>query len=208
MGIFSSDLLLARNVITGNLSFRVSGLYLSNVSPFTVTNNIIAANRSTSVVFRSPAVRVSGGGGQFLHNIVARNENASGLQVDSSANVNFTNTILVSHTLGITVEAGSAAALEGTLWGSGSWANDVDWNGAGTIVTGTVNIWGNPTFADPGSGNYHIWLGSAAVDAGVNAGVTEDIDGDPRPVDAGYDIGADELRLRYIYLPLVVKNHP
>jgi hypothetical protein len=49
-----------------------------------------------------------------------------------------TNTILVSHTVGIRVTAGNTATLEATLWGSGPWANDTDWGGAGTVITGTL----------------------------------------------------------------------
>ena len=55
----------------------------------------------------------------------------------------------------------------------------------------------------PSSGDYHIGLGSAAIDAGVNAGVADDVDGDLRPVGAGYDVGADELLYYSIRLPLV-----
>ena len=33
---------------------------------------------------------------------------------------------------------------------------------------------------------------SDAIDAGVNSGVADDIDGDPRPWGAAFDIGADE----------------
>ena len=47
---------------------------------------------------------------------------------------------------------------------------------------------------------------SAAVDAGVNAGVTTDIDGQPRPRDGLYDIGADELN-DSLYLPLVARDY-
>ena len=111
-----------------------------------------------------------------------------------------TNTILVSHSVGITVAAGSTATLEGTLWGSGEWANGTDWSGAGTFINGTVNIWDDPRFLDPAGGDYHISRDSAAIDDGVYSGVTEDIDGEPRPAGMGYDIGADEVPnlVRYV----------
>ena len=63
----------------------------------------------------------------------------------------------------------------------------------GTIITGTVNIWDPPAFKDADSGDYHITAASAALDAGMDAGITTDIDGHPRPMRSGYDMGADEL---------------
>ena len=105
----------------------------------------------------------------------------------------FSNTILVSQTVGIYVENGSSAQMDGTLWGSAAWANGQDWAGGGTILTGTVNVWGDPGFIDPENGDYHIAPTSAAVDAGVDAGVYTDIDGEPRPIGPGFDIGTDEV---------------
>lgn len=208
LGVFSSDLLLARNVIVSNYCARTSGLYLISVSPFTITNNIIAGNQSGYNWLSNPAVLVRGGQGQFLHNTVAHNTGTYGVLADSGAVVALTNTILVSYTTGISVSAGSTASLEGTLWGSGDWANVTDWDGDGGILTGTVNVWGDPGFVNPAGGNYRIGPGSAALDAGVDAGVTIDIDGDARPANAGYDIGADEYVVRFLYLPLVMKSHP
>jgi hypothetical protein len=99
----------------------------------------------------------------------------------------------------------------GTLWGSGAWANVANSGGAGVIITGTVNVFGNPGFVNPAAENYHIGPGSAAIDAGVNAGVLTDIDNQPRPYLAP-DLGADEYWppgvLKYVYLPLVAKLTP
>ena len=102
-----------------------------------------------------------------------------------------------------TVTAGNRATLEATLW----YSNGQDTGGTGTILTGTVNIYGDPVFVDPGAGDYHIGLGSAAINAGVDAGVNTDIDGDPRPIGAGFDIGADEYFPMVIYLPIVLKGY-
>jgi hypothetical protein len=45
---------------------------------------------------------------------------------------------------------------------------------------------------DPAGGDYHIGPDSAAIDRGIDAGITCDIDGDHRPVGSRYDLGADE----------------
>jgi uncharacterized repeat protein (TIGR01451 family) len=61
------------------------------------------------------------------------------------------------------------------------------------VLAGTRNHWDAPAFVDPDAGDYHIRSGSGAIDTGLDAGVTQDIDGDSRPLGAGYDIGADEF---------------
>jgi len=211
--VYSSGLELTGNVITGNQCARTAGLYLHTVSPFTATNNIIADNRSTYYWLSNPTVNILYSSGRFLHNTIARNRNFSGsnigvaygLLVDCNSTVSLTNTILVSHTVGISVTTGSTAMLEGTLWGSGAWSNGVNWGGVGSIVTGTVNLWGDPGFVDSDGGDYHLGPASAAIDAGVDAGVTTDIDGESR--DASPDIGADEYTISEIYLPLVMRNY-
>ena len=72
-----------------------------------------------------------------------------------------------------------------------------------------IKIWGNPDFWNPGQRAYHILEGSAARNAGVDAGLTFDMDGQPRPNEAGYDIGADEYwPFACVYLPLIVNNGP
>lgn len=60
---------------------------------------------------------------------------------------------------------------------------------AGMPIFEAINrITGNPRL----DATQHLQAGSAAIDAGVNSGVLDDIDGDQRPIGAGYDIGADE----------------
>jgi len=208
LALYYSAATLDGNLIYNNQSARTSGLYLSSVAPLTVTNNIIAGNRSNYSWLLTSAVRVRGGSGQFMHNTIARNQSTYGLLAENDASITLTNTILVSHTMGISVTAGSSVTLEATLWGGGIWANGDDWGGGGAIYTGALNIWGDPAFIHPDSGDYHIRASSTARNAGVDAGVYHDIDGDPRPVGFGVDIGADEFSHWGLYLPWVVRKEP
>ncbi len=205
VGVFSSQFFMAGSTITGNRCARTSGLYLSSAD-FNIFNSVIAGNRSVyNWLADNPAVMMRYSQGDFTHTTIAGNDSDYGVYLSNGSAVELTNTILLSHTVGISVTAGSTATLEATLWGSGDWANDTDWGGAGSILTGTINLWGNPAFAYPSLGNYHIGADSAARDAGVDAGVLMDIDWQVRPIGAGFDIGADEFVPR-LYLPMLLRR--
>ena len=63
----------------------------------------------------------------------------------------------------------------------------------------------DPQFVDPGSADYHLLESSPAVDA-CTSGLPTDLEGTPRPLFDGYDMGAYEFR--YIaLLPLVLRNN-
>jgi hypothetical protein len=109
------------------------------------------------------------------------------------------NNIIVSYTVGITNADSSHSTLSAdhTLFNG----NSTDY-GSGVNSTGDVH--GDPAFVDPATGNYHIGPTSAARDSGVDAGVTDDLDGETRPQGSGYDIGADEYRRQWrIHLPFI-----
>jgi hypothetical protein len=108
-----------------------------------------------------------------------------------------TNSIVAGHSVGVSITSGNSVTLDATLWH----ANTANWSGAGTIVH-TNDYTGDPAFGPDG---YHLTNTSAAIDRGVNAGVAVDIDGQARPQDAGYDLGADEFALAIVYLPIVVR---
>ncbi len=211
----SGGAILSGNSIISNTAYgNGGGLSLYN-SPYssasTLVNNLVADNQADGL---GSGLLFGGSASRVLHTTIARNRggDGSGVYLSSGTPLVMTNTILVSQTVGITVTANSTATLVGTLWGSGAWANGANWGGAGVIVTGTVNVFGNPGFVNPATENYHIGPGSAALDAGVNAGVMMDIDNQPRPYHAP-DLGADEYwppgALKYVYLPLMLisKNY-
>ena len=57
--------------------------------------------------------------------------------------------------------------------------------------SGTGNIDADPQFIN--NGDYHLTVSSPCIDEGTSVGAPDyDIDGDQRPQDAGYDMGADE----------------
>jgi uncharacterized repeat protein (TIGR01451 family) len=165
------------------------GLYAFTSHGVNMSNNIVAHNQANSegsgLWFSNhfdPAL------GEFLHNTIADNRGGGQGVWVGYADLVMTNTIIAGHdSVGITVHSGNVT-MEATLW----YGNGTDTSGAGTIITGAVNIYGDPAFVDPDAGDYHLGAGSAAIDAGVDAGVSEDMDGEPRPMGPGYDIGADE----------------
>jgi hypothetical protein len=105
--------------------------------------------------------------------------------------------------------------------GSGSWNSACGTDGGG-------NIDADPRFVNAAGGNLHLQLTSPCIDAGNNAavpaGVTTDLDGNPRFVDIPtvpdtgngtppiVDMGAYEAQLKQvnyvIFLPLVRRNVP
>jgi len=206
ISLYQSDATLDGNTVVGNSARYGAGLYFEHSSPV-VSNTIVANNQA---VDSGSGLYISGAGSaRLLHSTFVQNTGGDGTGIDVGATVWLTNTIVVSHAVGISVRSGETVVLEATLWGAGEWANDTDWAGPGTIVTGTINFWDNPEFVDPAAEDYHIGPSSGALDRGVVAGVIDDIDHQPRPYQTP-DLGADEYWppgvLKHAYLPLVVKG--
>ena len=186
------------NWLLTNTAESGGGIYLASADSV-LSNNVIADNQGGGVV-------VAGGAAQMIHTTLARN--GVGISLRESGGTPgwavLTNTIIAGHTVGISVTAGNTATLAFTLWGDGDWRNETDVVGAGWVVTGTHNYQGDPAFVAPDAGDYHIGPGSAALDVGASlrgpedmngVGNVDDVDGEPRPMGRGADIGADELRV-------------
>ncbi len=196
--LFYSKAIVDSNVIIGNRATYGGGIDTTNSAFFTATNNFLAQNSGGGVycwALPGPSY------GLLVHNTIAQ-DGLAGVWLMQNSSLTLTNNIIVSHTTGIYARSGftNSVLADYTLFYGNT--NDTE----GSIITSTHAITGrDPLFLDPATGNYHLRAGSPAVDAGITVPwLAEDIDGDPRPIGAGYDIGADEAR--FVYLPLVLRN--
>ncbi|MBC7337194.1 MAG: hypothetical protein H5U01_13150, partial [Clostridia bacterium] len=144
--------------------------------------------------------------GTLLHNTFAANDKGSGdgrIAIhlnDPYVTLTLTNNLIYSHTYGVYVVTNSTVRLDHTLFYANS---EGDTGGLGTIINSSPITGQDPLL----TADYHLGPASPAIDAGVDAGVTTDIDGESR--DASPDIGADECAISEmeIYLPLVMRNY-
>jgi len=180
--------------IVNNRATDGAGLYNAG-GTVVMQNNFVYSNTATT-----------GGGGGFYnggtltatHVTLYANDAITGGAVldENGASFALVNAIVVSNTA---TNAGGGLYSIGTPSLTVDY-NDVWGNSAATISdsnvpTGTHSIAADPGFVDPATGDLHLALpDSPCVDtAGVAFGLPVDIDGDLRPVNQGYDMGADEL---------------
>lgn len=228
---------IAGNWITGNVAItRGGGLYLyvnasphldanrilSNTSageaggvcirgdeaPITLTNHIIARNGAARqgggvYVYSSPRVHL-------VNNSLVDNNLGSGQEgvvllreaLQAPAWVSLTNNIIVGHSIAVTVGEGCTATLS---------HNDYYGNAADVVgpFVGTLYLTLDPRFEERAAGDYHLKPASPLIDAG-DPGVyaPHDLEGNPRPLGPGPDIGAYECARYEVDLPLVVYTWP
>ncbi len=167
----------------GAVMVRNSDAFLENVA---VVDNASAVEGSglwlesvDATLHHLTLARNTGGDGTGLHiTHVWDNSRFSDVQV--------VNSIIAGHDLGVFLDLGDAASLNTVLWDGNTT------NRSGAIAVSN-NRSGETNFGPDG---YHIMPGSDAFEQGNPNYLplaTGDIDGDPRPMKSGYDIGADEL---------------
>jgi putative cofactor-binding repeat protein len=163
-----------------NSAWMISG---SGDYRLTAVNNVVANNSGA-------AIRIYNYQATLMHNtIVSNTDNA--VEGYYTATLTLTNN-LIAYNAGagvITSTGGKATASYNLFWHNGS-----------DPITGTHAVIADPLLAADG---YHLGPGSPAIGAGIDAGVTTDIDGESRV--GAPDIGADEF-IQRVYLPLVLRN--
>lgn len=155
--------------------------------------NVATNTHGAALLFAGP-IKV-----EVIHTTIANPIVLGGAAVEVQAGtVYLTNTVIASHTIGLSNTAGVVTQDYNLFFGNGS-------NTSGTIAGGAHTVSGDPKFVNAGSDDYHLRAGSAAIDAGTSASVSIDFDGEVRPQGRGFDIGYDETLLQYIYLPLMLR---
>lgn len=178
MGYDTDQFILERNVISGNFGSLYAGVSLGIVTDTQVTNNAFLNNAGYALV-------IDRGHATVAHNTVISNLGGiSLLNYGVGLKLTLSNTIFARNTIALDAASGTTATLNGILW----YGNGVNTNGAGYITVGQ-QITANPLLA---ADSYHLLTGSPAIDTGVFSGITDDIDGEPRPSGPAVDIGADE----------------
>lgn len=170
--LFQSQAVLDANRIMANTATIGGGMSLEASSEATMLN--------TAFVDNTAALHVLNAAATLRHTTFTRN--LEGVAVNDGQ-VALMNSIIASQTTGI-VNVGGAVTLTVTLW-------DTVVQPAVGVVSETGALTGTAALAADG---YHLTAVSAARDNGIDAGVTHDIDGLPRPVGSGFDLGAHEWR--------------
>jgi len=175
--VSSGTITLDSNIIQDNTANQNGGGIAMGGGTVNAQNDIIADNTSSV-----EGIHLSGGTLTARHWTLANNGDYA--LTNNGGSAVLINTIVASHTVGSFL--GLNIAADTTLF-----FNSVTSCGGGVLCAN--NIFGDPKFLNPAVGDYHIGPGSTAMGQGVDAGVTTDVDGDPRPICSGYDIGADQL---------------
>ena len=192
IGMLKASTLIRNNLICGNKATEGGGIWIQYEGSSKVVNNTIVGNIADK---DGAGIAVAWGVySPIINNIIANNGSGGGIYVISSASL----------------------PSEPNLIANDVWNNE-DGNYLGDIndLTGTGgNVSADPCFVNPGywdangtpaepnddywvQGDYRIGYYSPCRDAGIpdiNA-PQEDIDGNPRPHFAGFDIGAYELQI-------------
>jgi len=174
-----------------------------------IVNSFILDNMTTVAGITGPpgtgsSLYVEGTKATVIHNTFARQVVESfAIYVADGSNVILTNNIISNFVVGIRRPGSSTgtATAAYTLFHSNMYNYDLG-------VTSTDDIPnGDPAFV--GGIDYHLTSASDAINAGTDAGLYVDWDGESRPWDGGFDIGADEFPDReFLFLPLIARNAP
>jgi hypothetical protein len=205
----SSNIIISGNTITGHLSGSSglecgslgAGIYAVSLDGIRIENNIVAQNWGSGAGLAGGGILIlSGQQVNILHNTIVEN-GAWGLWP-------------VSAGIGVFCDGSGTSVFENNIVAY-NFETGLCITGSGSLLIDFNDVWGNkdrqgfpsdyacndpgandfsvdPLFVDPEAGDYHLQELSFCLDSGTDVGVTEDIEGNPRPLGEGFDRGAYE----------------
>lgn len=203
-----SDALVERNVISGNGMGGGSGINMDGVVNSVVRNNLLFDNHASGISLYRIDGATGSTGNLVVNNTIVNAADARwcvNISDGSTGNTVRNNVLWNFHSFrgAITIDA---ASRPGFVSDHNTVISRFSANGGDTVID--LAAWqalgydansfvATPAdlFLAPGS-DFHLRPDAPAVDAGTATGApTNDLDGAPRPVGAGVDIGAYEVQL-------------
>ncbi len=198
-GLYFSDSqsLLSHNTLRDNSAVSGGAVYLRTGSALTLRNCEITSNIATG---SGGCIFVQSSDVSVLNSTLSGNLAAAGGAIYSSLSTsNLSGSILWGNQADdgseIRLVAASTSTVNYSDVAGGEAGASVD--GSSTLIWGDGNLDADPLFAGAGAGDYHVTLGSAAIDSGDPAfepAIDEtDLDGDDRVLNDRIDMGSDEF---------------
>lgn len=174
-----------------NAANQGGGMYMDSANVVRLTNLLFARNRATT---NGSGVYVGSNNTlHLLHTTFVSPTVAPAQAIYITLGTTFiTNTLIASHTVGIGRTGGSVTQNANLFYNNGT-------HTVGTVNGGPSAV-ANPAFYDHTA--YTLTTSSAAIDAGVDAGINRDYFGAPRPQGNGPDIGYAEAPYPALALPV------
>lgn len=170
-----------------------------------VHNSLFAGNQTLNN--SGNAIRLTAADAvEIVHVTISAEGSSSGSAIEVLTGiVGITNTIVSSHSIGISNSGGLVSQDYNLFFG-----NNTDTQG--NVSSAGHSFVADPLFVTLPAGPYHLGDNSPAIDAGTDAGILLDFEGETRPLGPGFDIGFDEAipvdvepSPYYIYLPILLR---
>jgi parallel beta-helix repeat protein len=196
----ASNILIEKNLIVlpvyKTAAANGHGFMLHNCSYIIIRNNIVFTHggiNTNGYQTGGPTHHVKIENNTFIGRLDFTGANFPvGISLQNCVNSCIKNNIVYNQLLNaIYIDSASLTGLE--------ISNNCIYNENGSTPGGTHypnDLWGaNPLFVDPINLNYRLRAGSPCIDAGITlSDMTDDFESRPRPIGAGYDIGAYEYQ--------------